>query len=101
MPVMWVYDIGSDKMMGFTCDGDLYFSYDTTTSYSDTEAFNHMMYIRLSMANNWESAPYAAVDGSPEDWANTNKLMVDWINIYQLSDSKSIMHTGPMSSFKP
>ena len=58
------------------------------------------MYIRLSMANSWESAPYAAVEGTPEDWTNTNKLKVDWINIYQYSDAKSIMHCGPMSTLK-
>ncbi len=89
----------TDEVMGFTCDGDLYFSYDTTTNEIDRETYNHMMYIRLSMANSWESAPYSAVDGDPADWAETNKLMVDWINIYQYSDSKSIMHCGPMSSF--
>lgn len=89
----------TDTMMGFTCDGDLYFSYDTTTIEQDTEAFNHMMYLRISMANNWESAPYSGVTGDPADWADTNKYIVDWINIYQLKDQKSIMHCGPMSSF--
>lgn len=90
----------TDTMMGFTCDGDLYFSYDTTTLEQDTEAFNHMMYIRISMANNWGSAPYAGVSGDPADWENTNKYSVDWINIYQYDDAESIMHCGPMSTLK-
>ncbi len=89
----------TDTMMGFTCDGDLYFSYDTTTSPQDAEAFNHMMYLRISMAYNWESAPYSGVSGDPADWVDTNKYIVDWINIYQLEDQKSIMHCGPMSTF--
>ena len=89
-----------DTMMGFTCDGDLYFTYDTTTNDNDKEAFNHMMYLRISMANNWESAPYAGVSGTPEDWLQTNKYIVDWINIYQYDDQKSVMHCGPLSSYK-
>ena len=72
--------------MAFSCDGDLFFSYDTTTTFADQECFNHSMYLIFSMALAFSSSPLAEITNDPNEWANTNKYICDWINIYQKDD---------------
>ena len=38
-------------------DGNLFFSYDTTTTLEDLETFNHSMYFIYSMATGFDKAP--------------------------------------------
>ena len=74
------------KSMGFTCDGDLYFVYDTTTKPEDIECFNHSMYFIYSMALGFDGAPGNPITDNPEEWANSNKLILDWMHLYQKDD---------------
>lgn len=74
------------NQMAFTCDGDLFFSYDTTTKFEDQECFNHSMYLIFSMALAFENSPLAVITEDPVDWAETNKYICDWLNIYQKDD---------------
>lgn len=72
--------------MGFTCDGDLFFVYDTTTSEIDRECFNHSMYLIFSMALGFNNSPNATITDDPIAWTETNKYVLDWLNIYQMDD---------------
>ncbi len=84
-----------DTQMGFTCDGDLFFSYATNTSEHDIEAFNHSMYLIFSMACGFESSPLPSVTTNPEEWQNTNKYVLDWLHIYQKEDGKHELYWTP------
>lgn len=75
-----------DTQMGFTCDGDLFFVYDTTTTEVDRECFNHSMYLIFSMALGFSSSPNATITDDPIAWTETNKYVLDWLNIYQKDD---------------
>ncbi len=72
--------------MSFSCDGDLYFTYKTNTNEADIECFNHSMYFIYSMALAFENAPGNPITQNPDEWQNTNKLVLDWMNLYQLDD---------------
>ena len=72
--------------MSFTCDGDMFFTYKTNTNEADIETFNHSMYFIYSMALAFENAPGNPITTNPEDWQNTNKLILDWLNLYQKDD---------------
>jgi beta-glucanase (GH16 family) len=75
-----------NTQMSFTCDGDLFFTYKTNTNDADIETFNHSMYFIYSMALAFENAPGNPITQNPDDWQNTNKLILDWMNIYQMDD---------------
>lgn len=72
--------------MSFVCDGNLYFTYDTTTTEQDMETFNHSMYFIFSLATAFANSPGGPITQKAEDWTNTNKLSLDWINLYQKDD---------------
>lgn len=76
-----------DKM-SFTCDGNEYFSYDITQTQEDVECFNHKLYLILSMAVYFDSAPLAGA-ATAEEWQNTNKFITDNLYLYQLQDGAS------------
>lgn len=82
--MMWTEDA-----MSFVCDGDAYFTYDFRDDNEDKNTFNQEMYIIISMALGFDSNSMSINDATPEDWQNTNKYIVDWINIYQKDDGKS------------
>ena len=75
-----------NTQMGFTCDGDLFFTYNTTTTYADMECFNQSMYLIFSMALAFEGSPLPEITDDPVEWAETNKYVLDWLNIYQKDD---------------
>ena len=82
--MMW-----NDKLVTFTCDGEDYFSYDITTKEQDIESFNHNVWIRIALSvGNAENPLGAILTENPDDWQNTNKFIVDWINLYQYDDGK-------------
>ena len=62
--------------MAFTCDGKIYCSYDITQTQEDVECFNHTLYLILSMAVYFDSAPLAG-NATPEQWQTTNKFITD------------------------
>ncbi len=72
--------------MAFTCDGDLFFSYDTTTTFEDMECFNHSMYFIYSMALAFADAPGNPITQNPDEWVRSNKLVLDWMHLYQKDD---------------
>lgn len=76
------------EKMAFSCDGDMYFTYATNTKFEDIECFNHSMYFIYSMALAFANAPGNPITTNPDDWQNTNKLVLDWMNLYQLDDGK-------------
>ncbi len=82
--MMWTPDA-----MTFVCDGDDYFTYTFRDDNEDKNTFNQEMYLIISMALGFESSSMSINDATAEDWANTNKYIVDWVNIYQKNDGKS------------
>lgn len=70
-----------EKKMIFTCDGFPYKTQDVTKSEAEVEAFAMPFFLRLSMALGFSARKEITED--PEEWANTNKLIVDYVNIYQ------------------
>lgn len=79
----------SDKMVTFACDGEAYFSYDTTTTERDVETFNHNVWIRVALSvGNAENPLGSTLTENPDDWQNTNKFIVEYLNLYQYNDGK-------------
>ena len=52
-------------------------------------AFNKKMYLILSAAIGFKSSGYNISNATNEQWANTSKLLVDNLYIYQMDDGKS------------
>lgn len=75
--------------ISFTCDGKLFFKYDTTTKLEDQECFNHEMYLILSMALGYASQNSDIGTATDDEWTKTNKFIIDYCNIYQQNDGKS------------
>ena len=86
--------IWDDKHMGFTCDGIEYFSYDTTTNDYDRECFNRHMTLIFSMATGFATSADSKISTDPDEWQNSNKLIADYINLYQCRDGYSSLMTG-------
>lgn len=78
-----------DTQIAFTCDGEMFFKYDTTTKPEDIECFNHEMYLILSMALGYASQSADIATATDDEWYNTNKFIIDYCNIYQQNDGKS------------
>lgn len=78
-----------DTQISFTCDGELFFKYDTTQDERDQECFNHEMYLILSMALGYASQSADINTATEEEWTKTNKFIIDYCNIYQKNDGKS------------
>ena len=78
--------------MSFSCDGDMYFTYKTNTKIEDIECFNHSMYFIYSMALAFANAPGNPITQNPDEWQNTNKLVLDWMNLYQMDDGKCMLN---------
>ena len=77
----------TDTAMTFTCDGNAFLTYDTTETEQRIDSFNQAQYLIISMATGFKSGP-GAITSNPDDWQFTNKLMIDWLHIYQPSDGK-------------
>ncbi len=82
--MMWTADA-----MTFVCDGNAYFTYNFQDGTEDKNTFTQEMYLIISMALGFESSAASINDATPEQWANTNKYIVDWVNIYQKDDGSS------------
>ncbi len=80
------------QYMGFTCDGDLFFMYDTSTTDSDREAFNYNMYLILSLATGFANSPLGTLTMDTDDWNVTNKFIIDWLYVYQKADGVHLMN---------
>lgn len=72
--------------MTFTCDGEIYFSYDISKDTYDIETFNHSLYLIVSMAVGFESGGLDINGATAYEWQNTNKFITDSVYVYQLYD---------------
>ncbi|MBQ3550965.1 MAG: glycoside hydrolase family 16 protein [Clostridia bacterium] len=84
----------SEDRVGFTCDGIEYFSYDTTENEFDKDCFNRHVNLIFSLATGFANCPEGKITDNPNDWQNTNKLIADYINLYQCDDGKSNLILG-------
>ncbi len=75
----------TDKAMSFTCDGEIFFTYDTTETDQRVATFNQAQYLIISMATGFKNSG-AGITSNPDDWQFTNKLVIDWLHIYQPDD---------------
>ena len=75
----------TDRAMSFTCDGEIFFTYDTTETEQRIATFNQAQYLIISMATGFKNSG-AGITSNPDDWQFTNKLMIDWLHIYQPED---------------
>ena len=78
-----------NTQISFTCDGKLFFKYDTTQKPEDIECFNHEMYLILSMALGYASQSADIGTATEDEWTKTNKFIIDYCNIYQKNDGVS------------
>ncbi len=78
-----------NTQISFTCDGELFFKYDTTTKDEDIECFNHEMYLIISLALGFASQSEDIGTATEEEWTKTNKFIIDYCNIYQKNDGIS------------
>ena len=58
--------------------------HDTNTNEQDLETFNHNMFFIISLATAFDNQ--RPVTTNPDEWQNSNKYSVDWINLYQKDD---------------
>ena len=79
--------------MSFTCDGEIYFTFDTTTSDQDKMTYNQHQFVIISMAVGLAHGAEMTTDESV--WTNGKaNYSVDWIRLYQLDDGKSELSDG-------
>ncbi len=78
-----------NTQISFTCDGELFFKYDTTTKEEDIECFNHEMYLIISLALGFASQSADIATATEEEWTKTNKFIIDYCNVYQKNDGIS------------
>ncbi len=84
--------IWTDTHHSFTCDGEIYFSYENNTTDLDRDGLHVLSFVRLSAAIGYESLGTIAADDDPV-WNTSNELIVDYVHIYQLDDGKSELLT--------
>lgn len=77
------------EKMEFTCDGEVFFTELINDDEGDIECFNHSMYLILSVSVGGANDTAGTITDNPDDWANTNQLIVDYLNIYQYDDGIS------------
>lgn len=77
------------QKMEFTCDGEVFFSRNTNDDDGDVEAFNHTMYIIISMSVGGADDAAGTITDVEDEWKNSNKFIVDYFNIYQYDDGVS------------
>lgn len=76
----------------FTCDGQVYFSYKNNETEENRDGLHLLSFIRLSAAIGFETQGVIEPDDSPA-WHHSNKLIADYVYIYQLQDGKHLLHT--------
>lgn len=77
------------EKMEFICDGEVFFTENIDDNEGDIECFNHSMYFILSVSVGGANDTAGAITNEDDDWINTNKFIVDYINIYQYDDGIS------------
>ncbi len=87
--VLW-----SDDNIGFTCDGVMYFNYDLSENKYNEDCFKHHINLVFSMATGFFNAPGSSITSNKNEWKDSNKLIGDYINLYQYNDGKSSLILG-------
>lgn len=83
----------TESQMSFTVDGEIYFTFDTTTSEQDKLTYNQHQFVIISMAVVLAHGAEMTTDESV--WTNGKaNYSVDWIRLYQLDDGKSELSDG-------
>ncbi len=82
------------EKMAFTCDGKIFFTYDTTKTEQDISTYNCSMFLNISLAVGSASSPKPVITTDPEVWENTNKYICEYVHIYQLDDGKHELILG-------
>lgn len=77
------------EKMEFTCDGEVFFTELINDDEGDIECFNHSLYFILSVSVGGANDAAGQITDNPDEWANTNKFIVDYLNIYQYDDGLS------------
>lgn len=83
----------TDKEMTFTCDGEIYFTFDTTTCEQDIITYNQHQFLIISLAVGLGHGSAMTTDDSV--WNDGRSIYsVDWVRLYQLDDGKSEVSNG-------
>lgn len=83
----------TDKEMTFTCDGEIYFTFDTTTCEQDVLTYNQHQFLIISLAVGLGHGSKMTTDESV--WTDGRaEYSVDWVRLYQLDDGKSEVSNG-------
>lgn len=77
-----------EETVTFTCDGFPYVTQDIHSNPVENEAFTVPFFLRLSMACGFASR--GGITDDPWEWENSNKFIVDYVNIYQKPDQEII-----------
>lgn len=86
----------TEEKCKFTCDGDVFFEYsingDTVPANrdNDIDAFNEFCSLTMSMAVGFANNSDAPVEGA-DYWTTSNKLIVDYIHIYQIDGQDLVL----------
>ena len=70
----------------FTSDGEVYFTYANNQSLETLDAYHQLCYIRLSAAVGFKNNSLTVVADDSDVWYTTNKFIVDYVHLNQLSD---------------
>ncbi|MBO5746941.1 MAG: glycoside hydrolase family 16 protein [Clostridia bacterium] len=87
--VLW-----SDDNIGFTCDGVMYFNYDLSENKYNEDCFKRHINLVFSMATGFFNAPGSSITSNKNEWKDSNKLIGDYINLYQYNDGKCSLILG-------
>ncbi len=82
----------NEHKVTFTCDGFPYAIQDISRHPAEVEALNMPFFLRLSMACGFDSR--GGITEDPYEWENTNKFIVDYVNIYQKEGQKLYLGKG-------
>jgi beta-glucanase (GH16 family) len=86
-----------ENKVTFTCDGFPYVTQDISRHHAEVDALCMPVFIRLSMACGFQSR--GGITDDPWEWENTNKFIVDYVNIYQKDGQK--LYFGKDGGVKP
>lgn len=75
-----------EEKFSFTCDGNVYFTWQNNTTIEDLDAFHQLCYIRLSAAVGLERNSLKIIADDNEVWRTANQFIVDYVHLYQLKD---------------
>ena len=77
------------EKMEFICDGEVFFTEYINDDEGDIECFNHSMSLIISLSVGGANDAGGRLTDNPDEWKNTNKYIVDYVNIYQYDDGLS------------